>query len=141
MKFIRTDPLYTNNFGDKDFELGADSEIKKGWDNKGLALGLLGENSTGSTQYASQIRIMSVDPINTGTHNKTFSVGITLDINTREIFDENDVEIDYDNPPVREKINGNKQLTMKLRQIDYCDVDGNEKKILVFASEPFVVEP
>ena len=102
---------------------------------------LLGQNSTGSTQYANQIRIMSVDPINTGTHNKTFSVGITLDINTREIFDENDVEIDYDNPPVREKINGNKQLIMKLRQIDYCDVDGNEKKILVFASEPFVVEP
>jgi|11BtaG_2_1085332.scaffolds.fasta_scaffold02837_5 hypothetical protein len=141
MKFIKTDPLYTNSFGDKDFYLGADSEIKKGWDNKGLALGLLGENSSGVHQYASQIRIMSEDPINDGTHNKTFSVGISLDINTREIFDENDVEIDYDNPPVREKINGNKQLIMKLRQIDYCDVDGNEKKILVFASEPFEVEP
>lgn len=141
MKFITTDPLYTNNFGDREFNSSSDPELKAGLDNKGLALGLLGEDSAGNTQYANQIRIHSEDPINTGTHNKTFSVGITLDINTREVFDENDVEIDYDNPPVREKINENKQLVMKLRQIDYCDVDGNEKKILVFASEPFSVEP
>lgn len=141
MKFIKTDPLYTNNFGDREFSNSSDPEVKAGFDNKGLALGLLGEDSAGNTQYANQIRIHSEDPINTGTHNKTFSVGITLDINTREVFDENDVEIDYDNPPVREKINENKQLVMKLRQIDYCDVDGNEKKILVFASEPFSVEP
>ena len=64
-----------------------------------------------------------------------------ITVNKKGFIDENDVEIDYDNPPVREKINGNKQLIMKLRQIDYCDVDGNEKKILVFASEPFEIEP
>jgi hypothetical protein len=28
-------------------------------------------------------------------------------------------------------------LNIKLRELDYCDTDGNEKKILVLASQPY----
>jgi len=28
-------------------------------------------------------------------------------------------------------------LNIKLRELDYCDADGNEKKILVLASQPY----
>lgn len=128
--------MSTLSFGDTPFdETESNSEIITGWDNKGLVLGLIGENS-----QVDQIRIVSKDPINEGTFEKTFSVGINLDINTREIYDDSDNRIRYDDPDKRELINENKVLTMKLRQVDYCDADGNEKHMLVFASEPFEVE-
>lgn len=66
--------------------------------------------------------------------------GIIVDLNTRIIRD-----ADYKSNPSHLGDNNSSSssddwLTIALRKLDYCDADGNEKSILVFASQPFTEE-
>lgn len=66
--------------------------------------------------------------------------GILVDLNTRIIRD-----AEYKSTPSHLGDNDSSSssddwLTIALRKLDYCDADGNEKSILVFASQPFTEE-
>lgn len=60
--------------------------------------------------------------------------GILVDINTRIINNQDDSSTP--DHIEGQTISGN-WLTIALRKLDFCDVDGNKKSILVFASQPF----
>lgn len=66
--------------------------------------------------------------------------GILVDLNTRIIRN-----TDYKATPSHLGNSGNSSssndwLTIALRKLDFCDAEGNEKSILVFASQPFEEE-
>jgi len=66
--------------------------------------------------------------------------GILVDLNTRIIRD-----AEYKSNPSHlgnesSSSSSKDWLTIALRKLDYCDADGNEKSILVFASQPFTEE-
>jgi hypothetical protein len=72
--------------------------------------------------------------------NSSEGLNIMLEIDTGKVFNEIDddkTEEFTDQDPQR---NEGEIITMKLRELDYCDADGNKQKILVFASEPYDVD-
>ena len=76
-----------------------------------------------------------------GAHN-TFSENINFEgkndegitatgVNKKVVFDVNQKKVLGVSPVTGDK------LTIALREVDYCDSDGNEYKILVLCSEPY----
>lgn len=72
--------------------------------------------------------------------NSEQGLNITLQIDTGRVYNENDVDKTEEFQEQEPARNGGEVITMKLRELDYCDADGNQQKILVFASEPYDVE-
>jgi len=67
-------------------------------------------------------------------------LNIILEIDTSQVFDEADQDKTNEFIEQAPERNSGEVITMKLRELDYCDADGNQQKILVFASEPYDVE-
>jgi len=67
--------------------------------------------------------------------------GIVINLNPKSIQTQDGATKPYhtDDPNAQEKVQKN-WLTVELRKLDYCDADGNEKKMIVFASQPFTEE-
>jgi hypothetical protein len=64
--------------------------------------------------------------------------GVVINLNPKSIQTSDGVtKPNHTNDPsATEKIQKD-WLAIELRKLDYCDADGNEKKIIVFASQPF----
>tara|TARA_Y100001938_G_C8042444_1_gene406905 strand:- start:249 stop:650 length:402 start_codon:yes stop_codon:yes gene_type:complete len=72
--------------------------------------------------------------------NSTEGLNIMLEIDTSQVFNESEEDKTSEFKDQSPQRNDGEIMTMRLRELDYCDADGNQQKILVFASEPYDVD-
>ena len=131
MRFIRRNDLNMHLSGNKK---NSDDDLEK--DTTGL---VIGEGSPGEQINAFGILADDYFPQDNEQYKGT---GIKFQVYTRHVVDEKDAELtpQYQGEDSRKKINNGEPIVIKLRQIDYCDAEGNQKKILVMCSQPFDVK-
>ena len=131
-KEIKINDAHTHTFSKIDVP-GEDPVDKKGI--------LIGKYSADAKDVG-RIGLFCDDKHDSANNSTGLNIKIELDSSKILNFEGTDItnEFKFQNGKQTKQRNEGNVITMTLKELDYCDTNGNQKKILVLASEPYDVE-